>query len=72
MKTPEMEEIGGIIVSVLKATRPAPDGKGGLSRIRSVIDESVKKDALDRVAHLVSRFPIYPELDLDYLKKAFC
>ncbi|MDR0639757.1 MAG: glycine hydroxymethyltransferase [Spirochaetaceae bacterium] len=72
MKEAEMEELGGIIVSVLKATRPAPDGKGGKSRIRSVIDEAAQRDALDRVAKLVSRFPVYPELDLDYLKKAFC
>jgi glycine hydroxymethyltransferase len=72
MKTPEMEELGGIIVSVLKATRPTLDGKGGKSRIRFEIDEAAQKDALDRVAKLVSRFPIYPELDLEYLKKAFC
>jgi glycine hydroxymethyltransferase len=72
MKEAEMEELGSIIVSVLKATRPAPDGKGGKSRIRFEIDGAAQKDALDRVAKLVSRFPIYPELDLEYLKKAFC
>lgn len=72
MQEAEMEELGGIIMSILKAAHPAPDGKGGQSRTRAVIDEAAQKDALGRVAKLISRFPIYPELDLDYLKKAFC
>jgi glycine hydroxymethyltransferase len=72
MKEADMEELGGIIVSVLKAVKPAADSKGGVSRIRYIIEESVKREALNQVAKLITRFPVYPELDLDYLKKAFC
>ncbi|MDR1899974.1 MAG: glycine hydroxymethyltransferase [Treponema sp.] len=69
----EMEEIGAIIALVLKATSQAPDTKDPAkkSRARYVIDEKVKKEAIDRVKKLLDRFPVYPELDLELLKKAF-
>jgi glycine hydroxymethyltransferase len=31
----------------------------------------VKTEAIDRVKKLLDRFPVYPELDLDFLKKFF-
>jgi glycine hydroxymethyltransferase len=69
----EMEELGAIIGLVLKNTSAAPDGKDPAkkSRARYVIGEDAKKEALERVEKLLSRFPVYPELDLELLKAAF-
>ncbi|MDR2028682.1 MAG: glycine hydroxymethyltransferase [Treponema sp.] len=69
----EMEELGAVIALVLKATVPAADAKDPAkkSKAKYVIEEKAKAEALARVEKLLSRFPVYPELDLDLLKKAF-
>jgi glycine hydroxymethyltransferase len=69
----EMEELGAIIALVLKNTNPAPDAKDPAkkSKAKYVIEERARAEALDRVKKLLDRFPVYPELDLDLLKKAF-
>jgi glycine hydroxymethyltransferase len=73
MDKAEMEELGAVIALVLKGTVPAADPKDPAKRSKAkyVIDEKVKAEALSRVEKLLSRFPVYPELDLDLLKKAF-
>jgi glycine hydroxymethyltransferase len=69
----EVTEIGNIISLVLKHTAPAPDPKdtSKKSKARYTLDAAAKAEALDRVRELLSRYPVYPELDLDRLKKAF-
>jgi glycine hydroxymethyltransferase len=69
----ETEELGAIIALVLKNTLPAPDNKNPAkkSKARYVINEPAKAEALSRVEALLSRFPVYPELDLELLKRAF-
>jgi glycine hydroxymethyltransferase len=69
----EMEELGSIIALVLKHTKPAPDGKDPKkkSKAKYILEGKTKTDALDRVAKLLGRFPVYPQLDLDLLKNAF-
>jgi glycine hydroxymethyltransferase len=75
----EMEELGSIISLVLQNTSPAPDPKAAAagndpakkSKARYIITEKAKKEALERVKKLLDRFPVYPELDLDLLKRAF-
>ncbi|MDR0655822.1 MAG: glycine hydroxymethyltransferase [Treponema sp.] len=73
MGKPEMEELGAVIALVLKGTAPAADAKDPAkkSKAKYVIDGKVKAEALSRVEKLLSRFPVYPELDLELLKKAF-
>jgi glycine hydroxymethyltransferase len=73
MGKPEMEELGAVIALVLKNTRPAPDGKdpAKTSKAKYLIGEKAKTEALSRVEKLLSRFPVYPELDLAFLKSAF-
>jgi glycine hydroxymethyltransferase len=73
MGTAEMEELGAVIALVLKGVSPAPDGKdpSKKSKVQYRIDGDAKTEALDRVEKLLSRFPVYPELDLEILKKAF-
>jgi glycine hydroxymethyltransferase len=69
----EMEELGAIIALVLKNTSPAENVRnpGKKSRTAYRINEPAKAEAIDRVAKLLSRFPVYPDLDLELLKKAF-
>ena len=73
MGTPEMEELGSIIALALKNTKPAPDGKdpSKMSKAKYIIDEKAKAEALERVKKLMDRFPVYPGLDLKFLKEAF-
>jgi glycine hydroxymethyltransferase len=69
----EMTEIAAIITDVIKATTPAPDKKNPSknSKAKYIINESSKNQTLTRVKNLMDRFPVYPQLDLDLLKKAF-
>jgi glycine hydroxymethyltransferase len=69
----EMEELGNIIALVLGGTKSARDEKNPQKQSKALytIDENVKAEALVRVEKLLSRFPVYPELDLPALKDAF-
>jgi glycine hydroxymethyltransferase len=69
----EMEELGEIIALVLKNTVPGAEAKnpGKKSRARYEIGPAAKTEALGRVERLLGRFPVYPELDLDLLKRSF-
>lgn len=73
METKEMTELGAIIALVLKGTSPALDGKdpSKKSKAKYLIEPAVKAEAIDRVKKLLDRFPVYPQLDLPLLKKAF-
>ncbi len=69
----QMKELGDIIGLVLKATKPAPDAKnpGKFSKAKYSVDPSAKAEALSRVAALLGKFPVYPQLDLGLLKESF-
>lgn len=67
----EMAEIASIIVKVLKGTKPALTDKGTPSKGKIVLDESVKAEAVSAVSSLLSRFVLYPELDLAFLQEEF-
>jgi glycine hydroxymethyltransferase len=69
----EMDEIGAIIALVLKGTHPAEEKKhpGKKSKARYTVEPQVKAEAMSRVKAVLDKFPVYPELDLDFLKKAF-
>jgi len=69
----EMAELGELIAKVIKSTTQAKDKKDPSknSKAKYIIDEKVKSDVHARVKTLMDRFPVYPELDLDFLKKHF-
>jgi len=73
MNSADMEELGSILALVLKGTKPLPEAKdpGKLSKSRFAVDPVTKSQALERVAKLLDRYPVYPMLDLPLLKKAF-
>ena len=69
----EMKELGELIAAVIKGTTQAQDKKDPSknSKAKYDIDAAVKSDVLARVKNLMNRFPVYPQLDLELLKKAF-
>ncbi|MDR3160750.1 MAG: glycine hydroxymethyltransferase, partial [Spirochaetaceae bacterium] len=75
MTAAEMEELGSVIALVLKNTVAAENPAGApapFSKVKYRVNETARAQALSRVEKLLSRFPVYPELDLEALKKAFC
>jgi len=69
----EMTEIGTLIADVVKATTQAPDNKdpAKYSKAKYSIEAGAKAKIQERVKSLMNRFPVYPELDLELLKRAF-
>jgi glycine hydroxymethyltransferase len=68
----EMDEIAAIIAAVLKGTKPAAGKKAGeKSLAKYELEPEAKAEALARVKKLLDRFPVYPELDLGFLKEHF-
>ncbi|NLG84166.1 MAG: glycine hydroxymethyltransferase [Firmicutes bacterium] len=66
----EMREIARLVRTVLDAVRPEiKDGKP--SKARYILDERIKKEVKTRVKELLARYPVYPELDLEFLEACF-
>jgi glycine hydroxymethyltransferase len=58
----EMEEIAGIIVDILKHTKPSMAKSGQPSKAQCHTDEAVLEKAKKRVKDLLGRYPLYPEI----------
>ncbi len=71
MGAAEMKEIASIIKLVLDGTKPAMTEKGTPAKGKIVIEPAVQAEAKKRVAALLGKFVLYPELDLDFLKAEF-
>jgi glycine hydroxymethyltransferase len=75
MSGEEMAEIAEAIALVLTNMRArevrGKDGNVKTSRAKYEIDPTAKEDAIRRVHNLLSRYPVYPELDLDLLRRQF-
>lgn len=70
MGSKEMNEIASIIMKVLKSAKPAIKN-GKTSKIQVDIDEDIIEESKKRVKKILDKFVIYPEIDLDFLKKYF-
>ena len=71
MKEAEMREVASIIDQVLKGTKPGLTKDGKPAKLKIEQDESARAEASKRVQSLLSKFVLYPELDLEFLKKEF-
>jgi glycine hydroxymethyltransferase len=71
MGAPEMKEIAQTIKIALDGTKPAMTEKGTPAKGKITLDAGAKAEAKKRVASLLNRFTLYPELDLELLKKEF-
>lgn len=69
----DMAELAKIIALVLKNTEPSPipSDPAKKSLAKYTIAQKAKSQASERVAALLARYPVYPELDLATLKEAF-
>ena len=67
----DMKEVAGIIDTVLKGTKPGLTKEGKPAKGKIVLDPAVEEEATGRVQKLLSKHILYPELDLDFLKKEF-
>ena len=72
MDTKDMEEVASIIDLVLKGTKPGVTKDGKKAKGKFELDPKVEEEAKKRVNALLSAHVLYPELDLDFLKKHFC
>jgi glycine hydroxymethyltransferase len=75
MGAAEMKEIAAIFKVVLANTKPEKittgENAGKLSKAKYVVDPKAKAEARTRVKNLLDRYPVYPELDLEFLLKYF-
>jgi glycine hydroxymethyltransferase len=69
----EMNDISSLIADALKGTTQAPNKKDPSknSKAKYILETSVKSRIHEQVKTLMDRFPVYPELDLELLKKTF-
>lgn len=65
----EMREIADIIAATLQEIKPALDKKGNKSKAKYILDEGVKVAAKERIAALLGRFVLYPEIDVAFLSR---
>ena len=75
MGTEQMKEIAAIVRLVLEGTEPLilTKGKnaGKPSKAKYTIDDAVISEARSRVKALLDQYPVYPEIDLGFLKEEF-
>ncbi|MFD4903697.1 glycine hydroxymethyltransferase [Kitasatospora purpeofusca] len=62
--TAEMDEIAGLIDTVLRAATPATTAAGTPSKAQYVLDPAVAGAVAGRAADLLAGFPLYPGVDL--------
>ena len=71
MNEEDMKEVADIIDFVLKGTKPGVTKEGKPAKGKIVLDPEVQTKARERVNALLHKHVLYPELDLDFLKKEF-
>jgi len=69
MGVEEMREIADIIATTLKGISAGTDKKGNKSKAKYIIDKNVKETTISRVHALLGKFMLYPEIDVEFLKK---
>ena len=71
----EMKEIASIFKAVLSHTKPgviaSGPNEGKPSKANFLLDESAAEEARARVKTLLDEYPVYPQLDLEFLQKHF-
>ena len=71
MNEADMKEVADIIDFVLKGTKPGLTKEGKPAKGKIDLDPKVQEEARARVNKLLGAHVLYPELDLDFLKKEF-
>ena len=63
----EMKEIASVMTLVLRNTTADEAPSGGKSKAKYKVDPGATAEARARVAALLNRYPVYPELDLELI-----
>lgn len=63
MEESEMDEVANIIVKVLRNISSNHHSDG--NPVKGALPENIAQEARERVADVLSRFPLYPEIDLE-------
>ncbi|MBE6349655.1 MAG: glycine hydroxymethyltransferase [Spirochaetaceae bacterium] len=71
MKPEDMDEIADIMDFILKGTKPGITKDGLPAKGKIDLDPEVQAKAKERVNVILSKYVLYPELDLEFLKKEF-
>ncbi len=71
MNADDMKEVASIIDLVLKGTKPGLTKEGKPAKGKIELDAAVEAEAKGRVQRLLGEHVLYPELDLDFLRKEF-
>jgi len=67
MGQPEMDEIASVVALVLENVKPATTKSGAVDKTKYTLEETVRSQAHTRVNDLLDSFPVYPEIDLQFL-----
>ena len=67
----EMDKIADILHTALSGTKAGIDKNGKKAKGKIELDDAVRTHVRRTAAELLNRFVLYPELDLDFLKKHF-
>ncbi len=67
----EMKRLASVIASVLKDAHPVTLKSGEKSKNKAKCSDAVMESAKKEIASLLEEFPLYKELDLEYLERAF-
>ena len=71
MGSDEMSEIADIVVSVLREVTPVStrkeDGSSTVSKAKFNLPEPVADAARQRVSDLLAKYPLYPEINLEFI-----
>ncbi len=66
----EMEEIASIVALVLGNIQPGTTKSGNREKSKFTLDDSVRDQARSRVDAMLASFPVYPEIDLPFLRES--
>ena len=67
----EMQEIASVIRLVLSNTTAATTKDGKKSKARYVLDQTTREEAGARVREILTKYRVYPEIDLPFLQERF-
>jgi glycine hydroxymethyltransferase len=67
----EMREIASVMQLVLSNTTPGTTKDGKTSKAKYFLDKTIQQQADARIKDVLTKYPVYPEIDLAFLRESF-